>query len=284
MEKIILLLPLYNDWKSCNYLLKKLNNKIKNFNYSLEVCILNDASDNIDIVSKKLNKIKNIKIFNFKKNLGSQKVIYFGLNYLKNIKNKIIIVMDSDGEDDINKFIDLIINAKKYPNKIIVACRTKRREVFLFKFLYRLHLILTFIFTLSWINFGNYSAFNSANLKNILKNKSGLLAYSSTLIKNCRIKKIYAKRQKRFFGTSKVSFFSLFVHSFRVIANFQTKILLTSIFYIIILIYLYDKNNNLFFLSFTFLIIFFNVLLIFVRKKFLNNICKPKNFDVIKIK
>lgn len=285
MKKIILLLPVYNDWKSCNHLLKKLNDKIYNSNYSIDLFILNDASTYSSSIVKNLNKIKTIKIINFKKNIGSQKVIYFGLKNLKNTKNKIIAIMDSDGEDDVGKFVSLIKNAEKYPNKVIVACRTKRKEIFIFKLLYKLHLILTFILTLNWINYGNYSAFNALNLKKILKNKNGLLAHSSTLIKNCKIKKIYAERKRRYFGNSKVSFPNLFLHSLRVIANFQARVLVISVFYVTVLtFFLYEKNSNLILINFTLIIFLFNILLIFTNIKLTSNIYNQKKFFIKKIK
>ena len=100
--------------------------------------------------------------------MGSQKIISLGLTNIKNKKNEIIVIMDSDGEDDVsnlNKLIDIALKNKRY---IITATRTRRRENYIFKLFYKLHLLITFIFTLEWISFGNYSSFHSQNLKKIL--------------------------------------------------------------------------------------------------------------------
>ena len=243
MNKINILLPLYNDWRSCNFLLKKINGELKKENRYGNILILNDAStQKIKIVHKKLKNIKSIKIFTTKNNMGSQKIINLGLTNIKNKKNEIIVIMDSDGEDDVfnlNKLIDLALQNKRY---VITATRTRRRENYIFKLFYKLHLLITFIFTLEWISFGNYSSFHSQNLKKILKNNLSWLAYSSSILRNCDIYKIGSERQKRIFGKSKLSFFQLFKHSLRILSVFQKRILIISFFYILILIIFVNLN------------------------------------------
>ena len=45
MKKIIILIPVYNDWESLNKLLIKINENIKSFNdINFECLIVNDAS------------------------------------------------------------------------------------------------------------------------------------------------------------------------------------------------------------------------------------------------
>ena len=243
MNKINILLPLYNDWRSCNFLLKKINGELKKENRHGNILILNDAStQKIKIIHKKLENIKSIKIFTTKSNMGSQKIINLGLTNIKNKKNEIVVIMDSDGEDDVsnlNKLIDLALQNKRY---VITATRTRRRENYIFKLFYKLHLLITFILTLEWISFGNYSSFHSQNLKKILKNNLSWLAYSSSILRNCDIYKIGSERQKRIFGKSKLSFFQLFKHSLRILSVFQKRILIISFFYILILIIFVNLN------------------------------------------
>ncbi len=243
MNKINILLPLYNDWRSCNFLLKKINNELKKKRRYGNILILNDAStQKINIIREKLENIESIKIFTTKNNIGSQKIISLGLKNIKNKKNEIVVIMDSDGEDDVsylNNLIDLALKNKKY---IITASRTRRRENYIFKLFYKLHLLITFIFTLEWISFGNYSSFHSQNLKKILKNNLSWLAYSSSILSNCDIYKVSSERQKRIFGKSKLSFFQLVKHSFRILSVFQKRILITSFFYILVLIIFINLN------------------------------------------
>ncbi len=247
MTKYLFLIPLYNDWRSLNFLLRKINAEISKKKRSAEVIILNDASEIKKNLSKKnLSSLKKIDIVNLKENLGSQKAISVGLGYISKLKKKsIIIIMDSDGEDDPSQINLMIDKAKKFPNHVVVSNRTKRKEIFIFRILYKIHLILTFVFTGKWISFGNYSSFNIKNLKKLKKNNSTWYALSSGILHNCDIKNVYAERKKRFFDNSKVSFPSLFFHSLRIISVFQKRVFLTSILYTLILFFYPSFENNL---------------------------------------
>ena len=44
MRKNIILIPIYNDWKSLDLLLKKIDLELKKKNYNSEILIINDAS------------------------------------------------------------------------------------------------------------------------------------------------------------------------------------------------------------------------------------------------
>ena len=288
MNKLNILLPLYNDWKSLNSLLRKINIELKKRNRYVKILVLNDSStQKINIIHKKLKFIKNIKVLTTNKNLGSQKIISIGLNYIKKIKNELIVVMDSDGEDDVSYLNTLIDESTKRKGYVIVAKRTKRKENFLFKVLYKFHIIITFFLTMKWISFGNYSCFHSKQLKEILKNNLSWLAYSSCIIRNCNIFKVDSERQKRFFGKSKLSFFGLFKHSFRILSVFQIKILLTSTLYILIALFL-GKINSLFEIEnfFALALLILNFLIFITKKNTLKDYPQKKFYiktiDVIK--
>ena len=78
----------------------------------------------------KFTKIKKINVLNLKKNVGSQKAIYLGLNHILKKNKRIIVVMDADGEDDHSKIDTLIDKVEKNFEKIVFAKRTKRLEPF----------------------------------------------------------------------------------------------------------------------------------------------------------
>ena len=89
MTKYLFLIPLYNDWRSLNFLLRKINAEISKKKRSAEVIILNDASEIKKNLSKKnLSSLKKIDIVNLKENLGSQKAISVGLGYISKLKKK----------------------------------------------------------------------------------------------------------------------------------------------------------------------------------------------------
>ncbi len=84
----IILIPVYNDWRSLNRLISEIDAKIKELNvFRNEILIINDCSTKkIDIKRKKLKHIKQINLLTLEKNCGSQKAIALGLLYLKQKK------------------------------------------------------------------------------------------------------------------------------------------------------------------------------------------------------
>jgi polyisoprenyl-phosphate glycosyltransferase len=277
--KHVLVIPVYNDWKSLNKLISKLNfifknsKKIKN-----EILIINDnSSEKIKINLKNLSSVKNIKIITLKENLGSQKAIAIGLDYLKKIKKKFFVtVMDGDGEDsprEVKRMLDVSI---KNPNYIITSNRKSRQEPLIIVFCYKLHLIITFLFTLKWISFGNFSTFNKNNLDQLLKNSSSWYAHSSSVLKNCKIIRLHSKREKRYFDKSKLGLLALIEHSLRVNVVFYKNIFFTSSIYLLFLINFFENKISLIFII---MIIFFNVLIISIKAKhWIMNLSKISTF------
>ena len=114
MKKIIIILPLYNDWKSANRLLKNINKIFLKKNFNINIIIVNDcSSEKINIETKRLLNIKKIHVISLKQNLGSQKAIYLALKSVQKETDAIIVVMDADGEDDASKLNQLIKRAEK---------------------------------------------------------------------------------------------------------------------------------------------------------------------------
>ena len=285
MSKNIIIIPIYNDWKSLNKLLFQLNENLKNNkNFETEILIINDySSEQIDIKKDNLSTIKKISIINLNKNLGSQKAIAVGLFYLKDrAKNSFVTIMDGDGEDDPLQVNNMLEEAKKNQDFIITSNRKKRQESLAIQILYKIHLIMTFIFSHKWISFGNFTTFSSKNISKILSNNNSWYAHSSSVLNNCKIKRLYAKREKRYFDKSKVNLLALMEHALRVNVVFFKKIFLNSLVYSFIIF----LTIKVFYIKYTiiFLIIIFNILLFLIRKKhYVRNLTKLDDYiDSIK--
>jgi len=96
----VIVIPVYDDWKSLNKLLYEINSNTSTKEL-VKILIINDFSKKKPQLNfKKLNKIKEIKILELAKNLGSQRAIAVALNYLKKVESSFYVtIMDSDGED-----------------------------------------------------------------------------------------------------------------------------------------------------------------------------------------
>ena len=189
MKKIIILLPVYNDWESLLKVLEEINNVIKdNQKYQFECIIVNDSStiEKPEIIKPK--NFNSLKIINMKENRGHARCNAFGLRYINS--NEIydyVIVMDSDGEDRPIEIDSLINKISEKPKISVVAKRVKRSEGLFFQSLYQLHKLITFIFTGKNINFGNYSILTRNDVEKLHSKASLWSSFSGSVKKKHKI-------------------------------------------------------------------------------------------------
>ena len=70
MKKIIILIPVFNDWKSLEKLMREINENISEFkNFLFDCVIINDASTIIQPKLVKPSNLKTLEILNMKENL-----------------------------------------------------------------------------------------------------------------------------------------------------------------------------------------------------------------------
>ena len=269
MKKIIILLPVYNDWESLLKVLDEINSVIKDIQkYKFECIIVNDSST---IEKPKIIKPENfnsLKIINMKENRGHARCNAFGLRYINlNETYDYVIVMDSDGEDRPVEISSLINNIIQEPETSVVAKRIKRSEGLIFQTLYQVHKLITFIFTGKKINFGNYSCLTKRDV-NILSDTASLWSsFSGSVKKNLKsLNEVDSIRGLRYFGPSKMSFFNLAIHSFSIIAVFKYTVFLRSTFIILALSFL-TKTLGLIAIAFQVFIVFFNLLIFIVSMR-----------------
>ena len=266
MKKIIILIPIYNDWESLIKLLDEINKTVENKkDYEFKCIVVNDSSTiNQPKVSKPFN-IKSLKIINMKENRGHARCNAFGLKYID--KNEIydyLILMDGDGEDRPEEIKSLLDKISESPTVSVVAKRAKRSEGELFKFLYQAHKIITFIFTGKKINFGYFSCLTKRDVNILIKQASLWNNYSGTVKKHLdSYNEIESIRGYRYFGPSKMTLLNLVIHSFSIISIFKYSVFLRSTFMIIILSFL-TKILGSITLIFQILIVFFNLLIFIV--------------------
>ena len=241
MRKIIILIPIYNDWKSFQKLVLEINNNIKGIkNFLFDCIVINDASTVVQPSLSKPENINSLKILNMKENKGHARCNAFGIRYINQNENfDYLILMDGDGEDRPEEIKDLINKIQQSHDSSVVAKRIKRSEGVFFRFLYSIHKLITFIFTGKKINFGNFSCLTKYDVNKISSQASLWSSYSGT-IKKCitNLNEINSVRGERYFGPSKMSLYKLIIHSFSIIAVFKYHVLLRAIILFLPLTYL----------------------------------------------
>ena len=243
--KIKILIPVYNDFKSTSKLIEEINSVIIDRNEEFSVIIINDNStDKSEILISNLNNIKNIKVINMRQNRGHARCIATGLKYIfENEDFDYIIPMDGDGEDrpeEILKFIEFL----KYDQiKPVVGERIKRSEGTIFKISYIIHKLITFIFTGQTIKFGNYTCLPKSTVEKMVNEKTTWSSFSGSLAKLEKNRStIPSIRGERYFGPSKMSFYNLVKHSLSIIAVFKTNVIIRSILFFLIYLFLISEN------------------------------------------
>ena len=242
--KIVILTPVYNDWKNLGKLLKKINKVFEiSINNTFDLVIVNDCSnENYNHKKYKLKMINKIILINLEKNVGSQRAIAIGLKYLKkSYKNNFkTIIIDSDGQDN-PKIISKILRLnEKNPKCSIAINRGQRREPIWFKLFYEAYCILVKLFCFKKIRFGNYSLVDISDLKKITEKKELWSAFPPTLSKNSnRLLHLSADREKRYGGDSKMNFYGLVYHALRVFSALKLNVLFSSFFYIFLSLIIY---------------------------------------------
>ena len=246
MKKFIILIPLFNDWKSVTKLLNEIDFQINSWDAIVSVVIVNDAStEDRQGVEFNFKKIKFVKILNMKKNKVHQRCIAAGLKYICNNEDfDRVIVMDADGEDRPEEINDFLRVSKENPNVTITGNRFKRSEGIIFKTLYEIHKILTFIFTGKLVKFGNFTCLPKKHVLQLIEKSYLWNTYSSSVLRtiNDRLS-ISSTRGKRYVLPSKMNFFGLFFHSLTIISVFRKEVIIRSILFSIV--YLFFIFNNI---------------------------------------
>ena len=267
MKKIIILIPVYNDWESLKKLLSEINENIKFLgDFNFECLIINDASTTQPPELHKPSNFESIELLNMKENRGHARCNAYGIRYIfqkKKFEN--IILMDGDGEDRPEEIKNLIEKIKENPSLSVVAKRIKRSEGFVFQLLYQLHKIITFVFTGQNINFGNYSILTRDDVEKLHSKASLWSSFSGSVKKYLKpLNEINSIRGLRYFGPSKMSLLKLIIHSFSIIAVFKYNVFIRSTLMLVVLAYLNLGNLTIFSQV---LIVVFNLLIFIVSQR-----------------
>ena len=269
MKKIIILIPVYNDWESLKKLIEEINVNIKDFhNIKFDCLIVNDASTTQLPEITKPSKFETMEILNMKLNRGHARCNAFGIRYVYKSKNfDYLILMDGDGEDRPVEIKSLISKIKESPNISVVAKRVKRSEGIFFQMLYQTHKLVTLLFTGKNINFGNYSLLTKNDVEKLYSKASLWSSFSGTVKKYIKtFNEINSVRGLRYFGPSQMSIFKLIIHSLSIIAVFKYQVFLRSTLIIIALAYLNSYLGNLSIIL-QILIVIFNLIIFVISKR-----------------
>ena len=250
MRKIIILVPVYNDWQSVSKLIDEININVKGLGFEFSIIVINDASTEEQSLNiQNLDNLKSVRVMNMKENRGHARCIATGLKYVyENEEFDYVIPMDGDGEDRPEEIKFFLEEANYSPDKTIVGERVKRSENLIFKLSYNIHKIITYTFTGQSIKFGNFTCLPKSTVEKMINDKATWSSFSGALTKVEKNRKASpSTRGTRYFGPSKMNFLNLVKHSLAIIAVFKINVIFRSaLFYAV---YLYLIANNITFIT-----------------------------------
>jgi hypothetical protein len=218
MKSIAVLMPVYNDWESASSLVNELN-RVLIPEYTATYVLVDDGS--FQEVPRILTENPLVKIVPLVRNFGHQRAIAIGLSWIAgcNLHPDLVVVMDSDGEDDAAGLTALLKHHETESQKIIFASRINRKEGGLFKVSYFIYKILFRLLTGARISFGNFSLIPGSVLKKLVYSPEIWNHYSSGIMRSkLNYTFIPVQRGKRIAGSSKMSFVSLVLHGLSAIS------------------------------------------------------------------
>jgi len=233
-QTVTIISPVYNDWESYTILISQIKNEKSLENLSIQFLVVNDCSNNPAPLDDLKKNNHPITILDLNKNYGHQVAITIGCVYAKvNLRQDILIIMDSDGEDQPKDIVNLINKLKVYD--VCLAKRTKRNESYIFKFCYRIYKLLFYSLTGKAISFGNFSALTNKALNKVVNESDTMINYASVLLKlNLSLHLVNTVKGKRYQGKSKMNFNNLVLHGLGAIAvhieNVAVRFLLSCTF------------------------------------------------------
>lgn len=237
--KISIVTPVYNDWESLNYLIKDLELSFQKSDFILDKIIAVNDGSNQKVPSELDNNIL-LKVLNLATNMGHQRAICLGLCYCQDNINdsNLIVVMDSDGEDNACDVIRLINKSIKDNSKIVFAKRSKRSEGLIFRISYFIYKIIFKLLTGDRISFGNFSCISKLAINQIISNPDSWNHYSGSVLKSkLKFSEQPTQRGKRYFGSSKMNFTNLILHGLSSIALYidiiVIRLLMLNIFFVV---------------------------------------------------
>lgn len=231
--RVIILTPIFEDWKSFTRLVFELDyqitqlDELKNIQFS--ILGVDDAST--PSIEKelpdwgKLKRIGQIEMIYLVVNLGHQRAIATGLVNVAQKNADWLVVMDSDGEDLPADAVRLISLSLDVPNTILVGQRTKRYESLSFRIGYFFYRLGFRALTGVGLPFGNFCILPNSAIDQLTYD-SNIWNHFAAAINRSRFPqmRIPTARGVRYFGNSHMNLTSLVIHGLSAMSVYSDRI------------------------------------------------------------
>lgn len=226
-SKLVILIPVFNDWPSFRLLMTKLDEALLGHRLSVEVVAIDDGStlspSGFHFGFQQFTAIEKITVLELTRNLGHQRAIAVGLAHVEsNIHCLATLIMDSDGEDDAADVPRLIRRCEETGwARVVFARRAKRNEGRAFQALYWLYKKIFRLLTGQSISVGNFSIIPHSLLRRLVSVSEIWNHYAVGVMKaKIPVAEVITDRGKRLAGKSRMNFAALIVHGLSAVSVF----------------------------------------------------------------
>jgi glycosyltransferase involved in cell wall biosynthesis len=219
--RVVVLIPLRDDWLSAAELLRQLDRSLSGEPYRVEILLVDDASRHeagpLDFPDR-FAAIQSIRILRLRRNLGHQRAIAIGLVHIEeSIPCDAVLVMDGDGEDTAAGALQLLTAFTG--EAAVFAKRSRRTESFTFRVLYRVYKLIHYLLTGVKVEVGNLSILPARYLGTLVVTSELWNHYAAAVIRSgLLMTTIPIPRGHRIAGTSKMNFVTLAAHGMSAIS------------------------------------------------------------------
>lgn len=226
--ELTLLLPVFNDWAALDRLLRDADPVLVAHGITAHVLVIDDGSTQ-DLASGQLvgpfASLISVEVLHLRRNLGHQRAIAIGLAHLEAERPacQLVVVMDSDGEDDPRDIPRLIERSDATDRRAMVfAERTKRSESLLFQGCYHLYRLVHRILTGRSVRVGNFSVIPRRRLTSLVATSELWNHYAAAAFTSRQpYETIPTARAKRLAGRSKMNFVGLVIHGLSAVSVYS---------------------------------------------------------------
>lgn len=218
MQRLRIVVPVFNDWTSFNILLRELDRVASGLPLKVTISAVDDGSTESPEFAlsglSSLTHLESAEIVHLAVNVGHQRAIAIGLCIaVQDDDSDAILVMDADGEDSPQAIQSLLDAAIGHSDFCVVARRRKRSENLTFKLSYLAYKVFFKLLTSRQISFGNFSLFSRGYARRLVR-VSDLWNNLPAAVLHSRlpIRMVPVDRASRYAGKSKMNLTSLIVH------------------------------------------------------------------------
>lgn len=230
-QRLVILIPVFNDWSAVTKLLALLDEEMGKSRYSNVNVLLLDDGSTLPVPGETLaflpQNLTAVQVLALRRNLGHQRAIAIGLTYVcEKISCRAVIVMDGDGEDAPGDVPKLLARFEEMGGaKAIFAERARRTEKLSFRVFYRLYKGAHRLLTGAGVRVGNFSVVPYKLLTRLVVVSDIWNHYAAAVIK-ARLPHdmVPLARGYRLAGESRMNFVSLVIHGLSAMSVYGDRI------------------------------------------------------------